>query len=396
MLKKILLASLSITLCAVAQIEQPIRISPPPGAGRGPQGPVVVSPEVLPDHRVTFRLLAPQATTVGLRGGDIPQFAGGGRGTPPPPPLEFKKGENGVWEGTTKPIDPGTYRYTLTVNGVAVIDPRNPDSSESNTNVWSVFTVPGSDFMDAKKDTPHGGVAAINYYSKSLNRFRRMHVYTPPGYEMGGNPKYPVFYLLHGASDSDDSWVSVGRANYIFDNLIAAKKMKPMIVVMPAGHTSKLQGGGRGVAGQPDEFTQDFVGDIMPYVETHYRTANDRAHRAIAGLSMGGSQTLNIAVPHLDKFAHVGVFSSGILGGGGADTWEKANLAHLDNAAMKKGLKTFWFATGVNDGLITNSKSTVELLKKHSFAATFKETPGAHTWINWREYLNEFTPFLFQ
>lgn len=130
MLKKILLASLSVTLCAVAQTEQPIRISPPPGAGRGPQGPVVVSPEVLPDHRVTFRLLAPQATTVGLRGGDIPQFAGGGRGTPPPPPLEFKKGENGVWEGTTKPIDPGTYRYTLTVNGVAVIDPRNPDSSE--------------------------------------------------------------------------------------------------------------------------------------------------------------------------------------------------------------------------------------------------------------------------
>ena len=134
----------------------------------------------------------------------------------------------------------------------------------------------------------------------------------------------------------------------------------------------------------------------MPYVEAHYRTTNDRAHRAIAGLSMGGGQTMNIAFSHLDRFAHVGVFSSGILGGAGPDVWEKAHLADLDNGALKKGLKTVWFSTGVNDGLIANSKSTVELLNKHGFSATFKESPGAHTWINWREYLNEFTPLLFQ
>ncbi len=399
MLKKVLLTTVSVALFAAAQAPAP---APAPGGrGRGPQGPVVVSPEVLPDHRVTFRILAPDATTVGLRGGDIPQFAGGGRGTPPPPALEFKKGENGVWEGTTNPSDPGTYRYTLTVNGVAVIDPRNPATSESNNNTWSVFTVPGADFMDAKKDIPHGAVAAINYYSSSLSKFRRMHIYTPPGYELGGNQKYPVFYLLHGASDSDDSWTSAGRANYILDNLIAAKKAKPMIVVMPAGHTSQQMGGGRGAAtaGAPppvDEFTQDFVNDIMPYVEKNYRTANDRAHRAIAGLSMGGSQTMNIAFLHLDKFSQIGVFSSGILGSAGTDTWEKAHLANLDNASLKKGVKTVWFSTGVNDGLITNSKATVELLKKHGFDASFKESPGAHTWINWREYLNQFTPLLFQ
>ena len=396
MLKKVLLATLSLAVLATAQ-------APPPaaggGRGRGPQIPPVVSPEVLPDHSVTFRILAPQATTVGLRGGDIPQFAGGGRGTPPPPALEFKKGENGVWEGTTKPIDPGTYRYTLSVNGVAVIDPRNPLTSESNNNTWSMFTVPGADFMDAKKDIEHGAVARVDYYSNALGKFRRMRVYTPPGYEAGGNQKYPVFYLLHGAGDSDDSWTTVGRANVIFDNLIAAKKAKPMIVVMTAGHTSQ-QMGGRGAApaaaGTPDDFTRDFVGDVMPYVEKHYRVVNDRAHRAIAGLSMGGSQTLNVAVPHLDKFAHIGVFSSGVLGQGGVEPWEKANMANLDNAALKKGLKTVWFSTGVNDGLITTSKATVELLKKHGFAATFKESPGAHTWINWREYLNEFTPLLFQ
>jgi enterochelin esterase family protein len=283
------------------------------------------------------------------------------------------------------------------MNGVPVIDPKNPATSESNATTWSVFTVPGADFMDAKKDVPHGAVAAVNYYSKSLDKFRRMHIYTPPGYEGSGNQKYPVFYLLHGAGDSDDSWTSVGRANYILDNLIAAKKAKPMIVVMPAGHTSQQVGGGRGAGpAARDEFTEDFVGDIMPYVEAHYRTVNDRAHRAIAGLSMGGSQTMNIAFLHLGKFAHVGVFSSGILGGAGPEAWEKAHVADLDNASLKKGLKTVWFSTGVNDGLITNSKSTVELLKKHGFDASFKESPGAHTWINWREYLNEFTPMLFQ
>jgi enterochelin esterase family protein len=363
---------------------------------------VVISPEVKPDGAVTFRILAPQAEKVGLRGGDIPQLAGGGRGAPPNPGPAFTKDEKGVWEATVGPIAPGAYRYTFAVNGVAVIDPRNPSVSESNTNVWSLFYVPGADFMD-EKNVPHGAVASVSYYSTALGRFRRMHVYTPPGYETGGSQKYPVFYLLHGAGDCDDSWTSVGRAGFILDNLIADKKAKPMIVVMPAGHTSQTQGfggGGRGAAaagGPPprDEFTEDFVGDIMPYIEKNYRTLTDRAHRAIAGLSMGGSQTLNIAFTHLDKFAYIGVYSSGILGGGGAADWEKNHLADLDNAALKKGLKTVWFSTGADDSLITNSKATVELLKKHGFDATFHESPGAHTWINWRNYLNEFAPQLF-
>jgi enterochelin esterase family protein len=150
--------------------------------------------------------------------------------------------------------------------------------------------------------------------------------------------------------------------------------------------------------------------DIMPYVDSHYRVMTDRAHQAIAGLSMGGSQTLNIAIPHLDKFAYIGVYSSGLLGGfgggrGGAATatppagpspWETQHMAELDNASLKKGLKLFWFRTGVDDGLITTTKSTVELFKKHGFSPYFQESPGAHTWLNWRNYLIEFAPQLFQ
>jgi enterochelin esterase family protein len=366
----------------------------PARAGRGPQGPQVVSPQVLPDRRVTFRILAPQAQSVRLTGSDIP---GNAQGTP------LTKGENGVWEVTMGPIDPGAYRYNFNVDGVPVIDPRSPSISESNNNVWSLVYIPGADFMDTK-NVPRGAVASITYYSTALGRFRRMHVYTPPGYETD-RQKYPVFYLLHGAGDCDEAWTSVGRAGFILDNLLAARKARPMIVVMPAGHTSAAMFGARAAArageGAPaaaprDEFYEDFVTDIMPYVEKHYRVLAGRANRAIAGLSMGGSQTLHIAFSHLDKFAYIGVFSSGAaLGGADAGGWEKSHAANLDNAALKKGLRLLWFSTGSEDMLIANSKATVAMLQKHGFNPVFKESPGGHTWINWRNYLNEFAPQLF-
>ncbi|HLH52637.1 MAG TPA: alpha/beta hydrolase-fold protein, partial [Verrucomicrobiae bacterium] len=298
-----------------------------PARGRGPQGPQVVSPELAPDRHITFRVLAPKAETVKLSAGDIP---GNGQGS------EMTKGTNGVWEVTIGPIDPGAYRYNFNIDGVSVIDPRNPATSESNNNVWSLVYVPGSDFMDTK-DVPHGAVASVTYYSKALQRFRRMHIYTPPGYEKG-HGKFPVFYLLHGAGDSDDAWSSVGRAGFIVDNLIAGGTVKPMIVVMPAGHTRPF-GFGRATGRQAtDEFVSDFMGDIMPNVEKNYRVYADRAHRAIAGLSMGGGQTLNIAIPHLDQFSYIGVYSSGIFGitgpRPGASTnepagpsWEEQHLA---------------------------------------------------------------------
>jgi len=359
------------------------------GRGFGTSGPRVVSPELSAERKLTFRILAPKAEAVRLSGSDLPGLGQGAAMT---------KGTNGVWEATVGPINPGAYRYNFNVDGVSVIDPRNPATSEANENTWSLVHVPGAEWMDTM-EVPHGAVSEVTYWSSTLKRFRRMHVYTPPGYE-SGKSRFPVFYLLHGAFDCDDSWSTVGRAGFILDNLIAARKAKPMVMVMPAGHTGAFRFGGS----FGDEFERDFVNDIMPLVESRYRVQTDRKSRALAGLSMGGAQTLNIGMAHLDKFAYLGVYSSGVFGMGSnrgstnapaGPTWEERNRAALDDAKLKKGLKLVWFATGKDDFLLNTSRATVDLLKKHRFDVTFKETEGAHTWIVWREYLNEFAPQLF-
>src|SRR5688572_10461573 len=202
------------------------------GQGRGgAQAPQVTSPEVAADRRVAFRIYAPQAREIRLSASDIP---GLGQNT------RLTKADNGVWELTTPPLESGAYRYNFNVDGVATIDPRNATVSESNNNVWSLVYVPGSELFDSK-GVPHGAVAEITYKSSALGRDRRMHVYTPPGYETSRD-RYPVFYLLHGAGDNDDSWSTVGRAGFILDNLIATQKARPMIVVMPAGHAAPAGG----------------------------------------------------------------------------------------------------------------------------------------------------------
>jgi enterochelin esterase-like enzyme len=399
-----LLATTQVWMFVAATLVNFGQLAAQPPRFRGPEGPQVTSPEVALKAYITFRLLATNAQNVRVIAGDIP-----GNG----PGAEMVKGTNGVWEATIGPVDPGAYRYNFSVDGLTVVDPHNPATSESNNTVSSLVTVPGSDFMDTK-EVPHGAVASATYFSSALKRFRRMHIYTPPGYELGKD-EYPVLYLLHGAGDSDQSWTSIGRAGFILDNLIAAQRAKPMVIVMPAGHTGPLgfgrRGGGGGGASSNrpsvDEFTQDFETDIMPYLERTYRVLPDRQNRAIAGLSMGGSQTLNIAIRNLDKFGYVGVFSSGVFGingrgRGGGDgatqrrSWEEQHKDALDNERTKEGLKLVWFATGKEDFLIETSKATVEMLKKHGFTVVFKESPGAHTWINWRNYLNEFAPQLFR
>ena len=350
------------------------------GKGKG-KGPAVVSPEVKTDRTVVFRIYAPKAETVTINSSDLPGKY---------KPRDFKKGETGIWELALGPVDPGTYRYVFNVDGVTTADSRNTAISESNATVWSVVHVPGSDFMDTT-NVPHGAVARVYYPSSTLKRTRRLHVYTPPGYETG-TQKYPVFYLLHGAGDCDDSWTSVGRANFILDNLIAAKNAKPMIVVMPAGHTGPQ--GGKGGFGAGD-FDKDFQNDIMPYIEKHYRTLNDRPNRAIAGLSMGGAQSLSIAIARPKDFAYVGVFSSALLFGKGPDI-DKTIKAGIADDEIRKGLKLLWFATGSEDFLLKQSRETVALFKNSGNNPVFRETSGGHTWINWQLYLNEFAPQLFQ
>ncbi|HSQ57391.1 MAG TPA: alpha/beta hydrolase-fold protein [Gemmata sp.] len=359
-----------------------------PAIAQQPRQPTVNSPEVK-GKQVTFRLYAPKAEKAGLLSSDIP---GAPRGFAP---REMKKGENGVWE-LTLDVAPGANRYLYDIDGARAVDPRNPAVSESVGNVWSLVRVPGAAFMDTT-DVPHGAVASVTYKSSTVGKNRRAHVYTPPGYETS-TEKYPVFYLLHGAGDSDDSWTSVGRANDILDNLIAAKKSVPMIVVMPAGHTgpSAFVGPGapRPKGPPPARFEDDFEKDLRPYIERTYRVKTDRADRAIAGLSMGGGQTLSLFGANPTEFSAVGVFSSGIFAKG--DAWENQHKEALSAPASHKGLKVLWFATGKDDFLIDRTKESVELFKKYGFKPEFKETEGGHTWINWQHYLIEFAPMLFK
>jgi enterochelin esterase-like enzyme len=395
-------AAVALSLLALppdsfAQPAAPTATAPTGGAGQGRSRPPRPAPvEVSADGHITFRILAPNAQSVRVNAGDIPGTGGG---------IVLTQNTNGVWEGTVGPVQAGEYRYNFNVDGLSVIAPRNPatpdtaTTSESNDTIWSLVNVPGSDLMDTR-NVPHGAVETVTYFSKALNRFRRMHVYTPPGYDEGSG-RYPVFYLLHGSGDSDDAWSTVGRAGFIMDNLIADGKAQPMVVVMPAGHTAQRGPRGAAAAGTPrrDEFQEDFSGDIMPYVETHYRVYSDQGHRAIAGLSMGGGQTLTAAFATLDQFAYIGVFSSGAgigSGGRGGPSWEERHKDVLDNPDLKKGIKLIWFGTGKADGLMPNSRATVEMLKKHGFDPVFIESPGAHTWINWRDYLGQFAPQLFR
>jgi enterochelin esterase-like enzyme len=383
-----MLAAMAPTSCSRAQDAQPATAPPPP------PGPVT-SPEVAQDGRITFRIRAPKAESVRLGGSDLPGLGQG---------VAMVRAEDDVWTATIGPVPAGAYRYNFDVDGVTVIDPSNPATSESNMNTWSLVTVPGSEVMDTR-DVPHGAIAEVTYHSKSLGRSRRMHVYTPPGYE-SGEGRFPVLYLLHGASDSDDSWSTVGRAGFILDNLIAGGTVTPMIVVMPTGHTVPFQFGARGGPSREvraAEFLGDFTGSIRPYVEGHYRVMEGRANRAVAGLSMGGGQTLDIAAANLTDYAYLGVFSSGIFGivpmgpqPPAGPSWEERHQAALDDASAKQGLELVWFATGKEDFLIETSRATVKMLGSHGFDVVFHETEGAHTWTNWRDYLAEFAQILFQ
>jgi enterochelin esterase-like enzyme len=347
--------------------------------------PPVVSPDIGANGDVALRLRAPQAgKVIVVSGGDIPPV--------PMEGLPLEKGGDGVWQVTLPKLDGGAYRYRFVVDGVPTSDPTNPDVSQSNGNAWSLFYVPGAKFMDEQR-VAHGAVAAVHYYSKALGKDRRMHVYTPPGYERN-RTSYPVFYLLHGAFDSDDAWPSVGRAGFIIDNLIASGSAKPMIVVMPDGHTSRFTPSSRGL--NLEDFVRDFNTDVKPYVETHYRALTDRRSTAIAGLSMGGAQTLDIAFGDLAQYAYVGVFSSGVFNVRDSSDWENQHRRQLDDAALKQGLNLVWFSTGREDRLLDTTTATVNLLKQHGFTVHYEESAGGHTWINWREYLNKFAPQLFQ
>jgi len=385
-------------------------LAQPPG---GPPNPNfnLKSTEVLPDGRVMFRIYAPKASAVTLTG----DFVTHGRGTAGP----MQKDDQGVWSLAVGPLVPDFYSYSFNVDGVRTVDPRNPMVKQGIATLDSMFLVPGPEA--AYEDTQaieHGEVRAVWYESKTLGAQRRMHVYTPPGYEHG-SAKYPVLYLIHGGGDEDSGWSTIGRAGFILDNLLAAGKIKPMIVVMPNGSITlpgvpNPMGGGRGAATPEapvariaaisklhDAFVSDLLTGIMPHVEATYRVLAGRENRAIAGLSMGGAETLRAAPSNLDKFAWIGVFSmglqEGVNAGVNADFVARNAAFFADPEKTNKLVKLFWIGVGRDDRTVTDGPRRLsETLTAHHIRHEFHETEGGHDWINWRMYLRDFSQLLFR
>lgn len=347
------------------------------------QGNLPVSPEVLPDHRVTFRLYAPKATEVLLVGAPILAITGG--------PKPFTKDDKGLWTITIGPVPPGYYNYGFAIDGgIRSPDPANPDIEQRMWGHTSYFIVKGDQpqIFEPRPGVPHGTVHINTYDSKSLNQTRRMFVYTPPGYE-DSSQKYPTLYLLHGSGLLEEAWVETGQANLILDNLLADKKILPMVVVMPFGHTARAQADqsrGRGAAAG-GSFDDDLLNDVMPLIEHTYHVLSDRDHRAIAGLSMGANQALSIGLRKLDLFSAIGAFS----GNGGGN-----QLTSMDPAVLNAKLKVLFLGVGKSDPVFAANSRTADTLTQKKIDHVFDPCEGAHIWPVWQYDLTKFTPLLFR
>lgn len=333
--------------------------------------PQVISPEIRSDRTVTFRFHAPRAHLVLVS----VEYLDGLRA--------LRLNENGVWEVTLGPLEPELYSYNFVVDGVATVDPQNPVLKIGTRTTQSLLDVPGDPpLFFEERIVPRGTVHLHRYDSKTLGITRGLNVYTPPGYDTAPKAEYPVFYLLHGAGDNERGWSTIGRANVILDNLIAEGKAVPMIVVMPDGHAPVTEG-------VDNPFKDDLIEEIIPYVEARYRTKKGADSRALAGLSMGGFQTLDIGISRQDLFAWVGVFSGGIR-----DTYRQTHGPLLDSVNQK--LKLFWIGIGKTDFLWERNEDLLKLLREKGVDHTFRASEGGHTWKNWRHYLHEFSQLIFK
>jgi len=334
-------------------------------------------PQVHADRRVSFQVKAPTAQTVEL-------MPGGGRNGLGKGPFAMTRSSDGVWSVTIGPVQPGFHYYWLLVDGVAANDP-NSETYFGWGRPTSGIDVPDAalDFYEPK-DVPHGEVRMHWYRSKVTGLLRRTFVYTPPGYDMSGKKQYPVLYLQHGSGESERGWTAQGRANFILDNLIAAGKAKPMIVVMENGY-----------AGQGNEaFADVVVKDLVPEIDRAYRTITARGSRAVAGLSMGGGQAMQIGLANLDTFSAIGSFSG--AGARNFDVTTSYGGAFRDAAAFNKRVKLFWVGCGTEDALFAGSKTLHEALDKAGIRHIWSEGPGLHDWQVWRKHLHEFAPLLFR
>ena len=325
---------------------------------------------VLPDGKVLFQVYAPQAESVSVTG-DLPWDK----------PVRFEKAGNGVWKGLCEGLGEGVFRYSFIVDGVRVQDPKAPLSAEQA----SLLTV-GEGYV---KDVPHGAVAQRYYYSKNLEQMRRLHVWTPAGYEKS-NKKLPVLYLIHGGGDNDASWPGVGAAGWILDNLLAEGRIVPMVVVMPNGTIP--------VQNEVPPFAEDMVSSIIPFIEANYNVRTDKDHRAIAGLSMGGMETMEVAFTHPDMFSYVWVLSSSLMPGQNPAA-ESARLKVKENSGkMNRCFKALVFTQGgPTDIAYKNCENTRAQLFRDGLRFEYMENAQAgHSWTTWRADLEALAPTLFR
>jgi enterochelin esterase family protein len=348
-----------------------------------PIGDTVQSPEVAPDHRVTFRVYAPKASEVTLTGDWL--------GTTAPPKLA--KDERGVWSLTLGPMEPSIYIYSFNVDGIAMADPVNPRMKLRARTSASLLEVRDDSpaFWEAR-DVPHGTVE-INWEKSKVigGETRAIWIYTPPRYARTTR-RYPVLYLLHGSNDTAAGWTTAGNANFVLDNLLAGGQAVPMMVVMPFGHATTF-GVPVPAGGMTNDalFEEYLLKDVIPTVESGYRVAPGRENRAIAGLSMGGGQSLRIGLGHVDLFSSVASFSGAIP----ADFETRFAGLLKDPKSTNQQLRTLWIGCGRQDSLFARSQNLSDLLTKYQVRHVFYPTDGVHNYTVWRKYLAEFAPLLF-
>jgi enterochelin esterase-like enzyme len=349
-------------------------------------------PRVYPDGRVAFRLNAPNAQKVQLQPGGNDNGLGKG-------PIDMTRDDKGMWTITLPPVVPGFHYYWFLIDGVNVNDPGS-ETFFGYARQTSGIDVPepGADYYQVR-DVPHGEVRMRVYRSKVTGEPRRAYVYTPPDYDSNSRTRYPVLYLQHGAGENATSWTKQGRANLILDNLIATGKAKPMIVVMDTGYAYKPGAtpvqGPTGNPTIPNSFEDVVVTDLIPLIDATYRTLANRDSRAMAGLSMGGAQTLQITSNHLDLFAWIGSFSAPIRN---FDLKTSMNGVLTDAASFNKRVRLLWLGAGTAEEVMMKGAAQVHAaLDGAAIKHVFYESQGtSHEWQTWRRSLNDFAPRLFR
>jgi enterochelin esterase-like enzyme len=349
-----------------------------------PQSPAdsLTSPQVHPDRSITFLLHAPKAQSVTLNGDWMPLNSS----------LPLSKSPSGTWSITIPPLPPQVYLYSFNLDGLNIPDPINPRIKLRARTSASLVEVPGAAPW-LYQDVPHGKVEMLTHKATALaGAPRQLFVYTPPGYNAASPTRYPVLYLFHGSNDVAAGWTWTGHAHLILDNLIAARKARPMIIVMPWGHAVPFGSPREIQATNTEKFQQYLLTDVIPLVESSYRTAPGPRNRAIAGLSMGGGQALHIGLSHLDSFSSIAVFSSGQ-----PRDFQSTFQSQLANPALtNRKLQLFFIAIGRQDQGLDSNRTLRATLKQHGIRFIEHETEGGHFYPVWREYLAHLAPLLFR